>query len=275
MRLARVEVDEGEVAAIEHRGELHRVDRLDAILGVALPDDVLPAGSFARRVLSLGVVTLAAHAEALADGTHLDDARLGKGARLLPPTGADPVVLELPMDGRSVRSYRVSGRALFGHGAAGLSARDAGPLLVAPGLAIVLGEDLHLPSLGEAREAVLGVTLALAWSLARERDAATAEGLGPSPARDVGTHLGPLLTAAFDLDVAVAAELTIGSAVTQTTLRAGTRRVAEALVHAARYGDLRAGDVLLIASGPALPVAIGTSVSLRGEALGRLDGKIG
>lgn len=275
MRLARVEVDEGEVAAIEHRGALHRVDRLDAILGVALPDDVLPAGSFARRVLSLGAITLAGHAEALADGTQLDDARLPPDARLLPPTGVDPVVLELPADGRSARSFRVSGRALFGHRATGLSARDAGPLSVAPALAIVLGDDLHLPSLAEARDAVLGVTLALAWSLANEREAATREGLGPGPARDVGTHLGPVLTAGFQLDTDVAAELAIGAQSTHLTLRAGASRVAEALVHAARYGELRAGDVLLVAFEPSLRVATGMPVSLRCESLGRLDGQIG
>ena len=275
MRVARVQVDEGEVAAIEYRGELHRVDRLDAILGVALPEDVLPAGSFARRVLSLGLVTLAAHAEALADGTHLDDARLPAGAVLLPPAGADPVVLQLPGAGRSARSFRVSGRAIFGHGATGLSARDAGPLVVTPALAIVLGEDLHVPSLDEAGDAVLGVTLALAWSLAREHDAATAEGLGPGPARDLGTHLGPLLTAAFDLDAHVAAELTVGTEPSKTTLHAGRARVAEALVHAARYGELRAGDVLLVTGETSTRVAVGTPVSLRCESLGRLDGKIG
>ena len=274
MRLSRVQVDLGEVAAIEHRGNLYRVDRLDAILGVALPEDVLPAASFARRVLALGVSTLAAHAEALADGTHLEDALLGPGARLLPPTGVDPVVLELSAAGSS-RSFRVSGRAVFGHGGCGLLARGAGALRVAPALAVIVGEDLHVPSLAEAHGAVLGVSLALAWSLVDEHDAARAEGLGPGPARDVGTHIGPIVTVGYDLDRPIFAQLAAGTETVPTTLVAGRDRVAHALVHAARYGELRAGDVLLIPGAGAHTVAPATTVSLRAESLGRLDGKLG
>ena len=273
MRLARAIVGDHEVSAIEHGGALYRVDRLDTILGVALPEDVLPAASFARRVLSLGVATLEAHAEALAEGTQLEDARLEADARLLPPTGDDPVVLELPA--RSAISYRVSGRSTLGHCAPGIAPRDVGPLSVSPALAIVVGEDLHRPSVAEARRAILGVTLALAWSAVREREAAMSAGLGPSPARDVGTHLGPTVTIDFRLD-AVAATLEIdGRTALQTTLTAGDDRVAEALARAARYGDLRAGDVLLLPAEVQLSVPPGRLVSLRAEGLGRLDGVLG
>jgi hypothetical protein len=274
MRVARAIVGDREVAAIEHGGGLYRVDRLDDVLGVDLPRDVLPAASFSRRVLSLGVSTLGEHAAALAEGTLLEDTRLEPSARLLPPIGDDPVVFELSP--HAAIAYRVSGRSVLGHLAPGLVPRDAGPFTVSPALAIVVGEDLHRPSVAEARDAILGTTLALAWSLVRERDAAMSAGLGPSPARDVGTHLGPHVTIDFRLEADVAATVEVdGKHVLSTSLRTGDARIGEALARAARYGDLRAGDVLLLPSDLQVAVPAGRLVSLRAEGLGRLEGSLG
>lgn len=295
MRVARAWIEGRELAAIEHEGQHFRVDVLDQLLGVPLPSDLLDrAAIFSTRVFGLKLGGLDDHAEAIAEGTRLDEARLDPSlTRLLPPVGGAPAVLELPPQGDSSLSVRINGRALLGHDSMGLLPLDDGPLWVAPAVAFIVGDELHLSSPEEATRSIIGRSLALAWSLVQDESQGQREGLGPSPGREVGTHLGPylLLNPAFGLstpsprtyededdDIDGEVELTLqpdGGRTLSTILRPSSERVARAMARASRFSDLSPGDVVLVTASRRLRVEPGHPVSLSAPGLGTLRGQIG
>jgi 2-keto-4-pentenoate hydratase/2-oxohepta-3-ene-1,7-dioic acid hydratase in catechol pathway len=167
---------------------------------------------------------------------------------------------------------------LLGDDQTGLVPPGSGALLVAPAIAVVLADDLHVPSLADAQGAMLGLTLALAWSLADDEREARAQGLGPGAAREVGTHLGPWLTTAGQLESAdrFSLELSTGDgAKSSVAIEIDPDRLTRAILRAGRFGDLRAGDVLLLPSSERAAVEPGVDVSLRSEKLGTLRGRQG
>ncbi|HEU4536777.1 MAG TPA: fumarylacetoacetate hydrolase family protein, partial [Polyangiaceae bacterium] len=195
-----------------------------------------------------------------------------------PPLGRSPTLLEAPLDGTVPLAARVDGRALLGHEASGLVPDDVGPLRVRPALALVLGDDLHKPRPEEAAKAVLGVCPALAWSSVDDERRAAEAGLGPGPGRDVGTHLGPWLTyrQAFEYGLELDLRLSSGQAsVRSKRVRLDRERYGAILARAARYGDLAAGDALLLTVGPGLEVPAAQEARLDAGSLGLLAGRLG
>jgi hypothetical protein len=296
MRVSRAWVGGREVAALEHEGRYFRVDKLDEVLGAPFPEDLRDrVAEFQTRVFGLKLAGLEDHTEAIAEGTRLDDARVGfPPGRLLPPTSASPAVIELVGGRDDTLSTRLNGRALFGHESMGLLPRGTGPLWVSPAIAVVVGDDLHLCSPAEARRAVVGRCLALAWSLAPEEQQARQHGMGAGPGREAGTHIGPFLTIdpgfglatplppattqpggapsseTFELALEADGERTLG-----VSILASIDRVGRALAAAARFADVLAGDVLLVTSGQRLRVEPGQPVSVRAAGLGALRGQVG
>lgn len=269
MRVARLALYGQELCAIEHRGALYRVDRLDAILGAPLPSGT---ATFQRRVIALGLGTLRDHVEALEEGTRLDDATVHvPPAQILPPTSTSPRVRDVTAQSTELCAP-VPGRVLA-HDTIGLLPRGAGPLVVAGAVALVIADDLHLPTEAEARHAILGMTLGIAWSLAADEQTAIAAGLGPMAARDVGTHLGPWLT---EIDGAEhALDLRAGSRSLHTRLSLAEDRVARIVARAGRFEDVHAGDVFVFVSPDRLSVEAGEDVTVSSVELGTLRGRIG
>jgi hypothetical protein len=274
MRVARCLIDGQEEALLEHAGALYRVALLDEILGAPLPTDLLARSlSFGTRVFSLALAGLDDHADALADGTRLDDAALGGLPLLLPPCGARAAVLELPAGQRGDLTLALRGATLRGPDAP-VADPEGGSLLVAPALAFVLGDDLLIGGdPAAAARAIVGRCLALAWSSPRlERDGRLA-GLGPGPGREVGTHLGPWLSTDELPDAPLDVELRIADRVPiRVRINQERERVARALACAARQGPLLAGDVLLLVSPERLVVAPGETVVATAAGLGALRG---
>lgn len=256
--------------ALEHEGGLYRADWLDDVLGSPLPDDLLPlAASFRRRVFAMGMAGLDNHAFELADGTRLDDCKLPSPPdRWLPPCGEDPALFELPPE--ATLPLRLESRALRGHDA---DAPSLGrPLRVSAALALILTEDLRLPSIDEARGALGGACLALCWVDPQLDAQARREGLGPGPGRSPGTHLGPWLgtdplPARVELALAAA-----GRSVQKVTVVEPIKRAAEAVRVLGQRLDLKAGDAVLVAAAGHAEVRPGEQVAMRGPGLGELWG---
>jgi hypothetical protein len=307
MRVARVWDGERELAAVEYEGGFYRVDRLDAALGVPLPDDMMGvAGDFSTRVFGLSMLGLADHLDALVTGSRLDDALCDPyAARVLPPCGRSPQVLELVSPGASALSARLSSRALYGHDTSVVLPLDEPHARVAPAVAFVVGDDLQRASVDEARRAIAGRCLALAWSIERESLEATSEGMGPWPGREVGTHLGPFLRAStgvglstpieplpssldvelqvgpprpsmwFDEASIVDVDVDVAGSRLSTALEAPIDRIATALALASRFAPVIAGDVLVVSSRAHLVVPRGWEATLRADGLGELVGRAG
>lgn len=276
MRIAKVLENGAEIAAIEHKGGLYRVEGLDGLLGAPIPTSIASgAFLFDRRVFGLGLAGLDEHEAALRDGYHLEDVRLEQTI-VLPPTSRDPALFDL-VDGGPEVAVRVSGRALHGHQGVGVLPTSAGPIHVAPGVAILLGEDLHVPTMEEAMGAIVGYSLVLAWSLDEADEEARAGGLGPSVAREVGTHVGPSLVtldAAFGNGFGVRVGIA-DKPVGETIVPVDHDRVTRALKRAARFGDLHAGDALLVLAGKRYAVRHGEWVTIESPLLGELAGRMG
>ncbi len=280
MRVARVPVEGLDLAALLFEGAFYRVDVLDELLGSPFSSDLGVTAEFHRRVFGLASAGLGLHLEALADGHRADEARVELGPRrpLLPPLGRSPTLLEAPLEGELALAGRVDGRALLGHEASGLVPEDVGPMRVRPALALVLGDDLHKPRPDEAAKAVLGVCPALSWAALDDERRALEAGLGPGPGRDVGTHLGPFLTyrQAFEFGLELDLRLVSGQAsVRSKRVRLERERYGAIFARAARYGDLAAGDALLLTVGPGLEVAVAQEVRLEAGPLGTLRGRLG
>lgn len=260
MRIARVFEGSSPTVALAYGSGLYRAAAIERILGAPLAEET--PQSFEERVFGLGLVGLDLTWAELAGGTHLEDTRLPAGTILLPPVGRDPAVLELAAFGHDTRPRRVSGRALYGHesavalpGPALSSPRSAGReraagaggsgLGVGVGLAFVLGEDLRRANARAAWEALLGACLAMAFSLG-ELDERTGFAAAPNHARELGTALGPWLVTRDEW----------GPRVTLTTpggdhvVSIDQARVGEALAWVSWLGDVRAGDVLIVATPP-------------------------
>jgi hypothetical protein len=280
LRVARVPFEGLDLTALLFEGALYRVDILDELLGSPFSSGLGVTAEFHRRVFGLASAGLGPHLEALADGHRADEARVELGPRrtLLPPLGRSPTLLEAPIDGAHALATRIDGRALLGHEASGLVPDNVGPLRVRPALALVLSDDLHKPRAEEAAKAVLGVCPALAWSSLEDERRAIEAGLGPGPGRDVGTHLGPWLTyrQAFEYGFELDLRLSSGqSSVRSKRVRLERERYGAILARAARYGDLAAGDALLLTVGPGLEVPAAQEARLDAGPLGLLAGRLG
>ncbi|HEU4404036.1 MAG TPA: fumarylacetoacetate hydrolase family protein [Polyangiaceae bacterium] len=280
LRIARVPIEGLDLTALLFEGAFYRVDVLDELLGTPFSSELGVTAEFHRRVFGLGSAGLEPHLEALAEGHRADEARVELGPRrpLLPPLGRSPTLLEAPVDGPTPLAARVDGRALLGHEASGLVPDDVGPLRVRAALALVLGDDLHKPRPEEAAKAVLGVCPALTWAALDDERRALEAGLGPGPGRDVGTHLGPFLTyrQAFEFGLELDLRLVSGSSSARyKRVRVERERYGAILARAARYGDLTAGDALLLTVGPGLEVAAAQEARLEAGPLGTLSGRLG
>ncbi len=273
MHVARCLIEGQEEALLEHQGGLYRVALLDEILGAPLPTDLLARSqSFETRIFGLALAGLDDHAEALADGTRLDDAALTEPPLLLPPCGARAAVLELPAGQEGDLTLPLRGATLRGPEAP-LADLRGGSLLVAPALAYILGDELVGGSPEAADRAIVGLCLALAWSSSRlEREGQIAD-LGPGPGRDIGTHLGPWFSTEAVTDSPVAIALRCGDNLAiQIRISPERPRIAHALARAARHGPLFAGDVILLVSPERLVVGPGQRVTATAPGLGLLRG---
>jgi hypothetical protein len=283
LRVARMPFDGLDLTALLFEGAFYRVDVLDELLGAPFSNDLGITAEFHRRIFGMASAGLGPHLEALADGHRADEARVEFGPRrpLLPPLGRTPTLLEAPLDAppsAPALALRIDGRALLGHEASGLVPDAVGPLRVRPALALVLGDDLHKPRPEEAAKAVLGVCPALAWTALDDERRALEAGLGPGPGRDVGTHLGPWLTyrQAFEQGLELDLRLVTGqNSLRAKRVRLDRERYGGILARAARYGDLTAGDALLLTVGPGLEVALAHEVRLEAGPLGTLSGRLG
>jgi Fumarylacetoacetate (FAA) hydrolase family len=280
LRIARVPIEGLDLTALLFEGAFYRVDVLDELLGTPFSSELGVTAEFHRRVFGLASAGLEPHLEALAEGHRADEARVELGPRrpLLPPLGRSPTLLEAPLEGSTPLATRVDGRSLLGHEASGLVPDEVGPLRVRAAIAVVLGDDLHKPRPDEAAKAVLGVCPALAWSALDDERRAVEAGLGPGPGRDVGTHLGPFLTyrRAFEFGLEIDLRLTCGAASARhKRVRVERERYGAILARAARYGDLAAGDALLLTVGPGLEVPVAHEVRLDAGPLGTLGGRLG
>jgi fumarylacetoacetase-like protein len=280
LRVARVPFEGLDLTALLFEGAFYRVDVLDELLGSPISNDLGVTAEFHRRVFGLASAGLTAHLESLADGHRADEARVELGPRrhLLPPLGRSPTLLEAPIDGALPLAARVDGRALLGHETSGLVPDGVGPLRARPALALVLGDDLHKPRPDEAAKAVLGVCPALAWSSVDDERRAVEAGLGPGPGRDVGTHVGPFLTYRQAFEAGLELDLRLASGQQSARLkrvRLERERYGAILARAARYGDLIAGDALLLTVGAGLEVGAAQEVVLDAGPLGTLSGRLG
>jgi hypothetical protein len=275
MRVARGLIEGHEEVLLEHGGALYRVALLDEFLGAPLPTDLLARSlSFETRVFGLALAGLDDHDAALADGTRLGDAALLGPPLLLPPCGARASILELPAGQRGDLTLALRGATLRGPGAP-VADPQGGPLLVAPALAYVLGDDLVNGDPAAAARAIAGRCLGLAWSSARLEREGRLAGLGPGPGREIGSHLGPWL--ATDEPAGdprpVEIELRCGDNPSLLVRMNQERdRVARALARAARLGPILAGDVLLLVSPERLTVEPGQTVTAAAAGLGVLRG---
>lgn len=261
MRIARVFEGSSPTVALAFGSGLYRASAIEAILGSPLPEGTSQA--FEDRVFALGLLGLDLTYGELAGGTHLEDTRLPPGVALLPPVGRDPAVLELPAFGDDTRPRRVSGRALYGHESsvalpfpafsAGASrSRDRSAAATPPGmgvgvgLAFVLGEDLRRATARSAWDAVIGGCLALTFSLG-ELDERTGFVPAPVHARELGTALGPWLVTRDEQGSRVQLATPQGDQV----ISIDGARIGDALAWVSWLGDVRAGDVLIVATPPA------------------------
>lgn len=270
MRLARLRVEGRSIVAIEHRGLLYRVDRLDRALGAPVPDELrAQAGLFQTRVFAMGGVGLDDHEVELDDGTMLDDCCVEPGTLLawLPPWGEGGTLHELgpgdelprPIGGRAVRGHEVRAPGL-----------EAGALQVSPALALIVRDDLHLPGLDEVERALFGVSLGLAW---RSPEAGQ-RGFDRLP----GTHLGPwLVTPVPGGEVALTMTARGGRPAVQARVALGpiVARAARALTALGRHQDLTAGDAVLALLPDTLEVEPGETVTLIADGVGELRGRVG
>jgi len=298
MRIARVFEGSSPTVALAHGSGLYRASAIEAILGTPLPDGTSQA--FEDRVFALGLLGLdLTHAE-LAGGTHLEDTRLPPNVALLPPVGKDPAVLELPAFGSDTRPRRVSGRALCGHeGSVALPfaapqdtrarSRDRGGQSAAPGmgvgvgLAFVLGEDLRRATPAGAWNAVIGASLSLTFSLGELDERA---GFVPAQihSRELGTALGPWLVTRDEWG----SQVTLSTPDGDHVVNVDGARIGNALSWVSWLGDVRAGDVLIVATPPAwrqleqrvsveapgfgqLAVTLGGAPGIPGDGLARID----
>jgi len=282
MRVAHISAAGQALIALEHAGDFYRVDVLDALLGSPLPADIVPLASrFSTRIFSLGWAGLSEHVEELQSGFQVPAAKVASEwtTTLLPPTGEHPALIEVPATGSSEIALRLNARTLLGAGAIGRLQHQAGPLKVAPAVALVLGDDLHLPDPDTVLRSVAGYALALAWSSVTEEREGLAQGVGPGPGRDVGTHIGPCLVHPRDVHTAdpLTVTLSIGSdPEVPYAFPFDPARLGRVLARAAKFGDLYAGDVLLLVGQPRLPVVAGQLVTAcANEAFGTLEGRLG
>lgn len=273
MRLARLWVDGRDVAAIAHDGRLYRVDRLDAVLGAPLPPDILPvAQTFSRRVFGLAMAGLDDHEREILEGMRLGDCEAPAGAVLLPPCGRSPALLQatpgvdLPL--------RLDGRALFGHERAAPTPFSGGALWVQGAVALVLGEDLHLPAPDEIAPAIGGLCLALAWGSTEAEASSLRAGLGPAPGREPGTHLGPWLTTGKP-PPSVTLEVEVDRDRRQQQVPVDLDLVARSLSRLGRAADLLAGDVVLLPAQHRIHIDRGQWARVSAPALGALRGRVG
>jgi hypothetical protein len=273
MRVARLWHEGEALAALAHEGALYRVDLLDRALGSALPPGLLDgAGGFQRRVFSMALAGLEEHDFELRDGIEVEDCALTcPPARWLPPCGQDPALLEL-RPGASL-PWRLDGRALWGHE---VRARATGSsLLVRPCLGLVLQEDLHLPSPREVRRALAWLCLGLAWVDPTLAARAAAEGVGASPGRLPGTHLGPWIQPAEEGVFVLTLDRQRPGEGLACAIALELDRVALVVAQQAAHADLRAGDVVLLSSSLECPVEEGEWVSVSEPKLGVLRGRVG
>jgi hypothetical protein len=244
------------------------------VLGAPVPGPLRErAGDFQARVFAMGSVGLEEHEGELCDGTRLDDCRLDDDEpwAYLPPWGEQGALLELGPGDDLPRP--LGGRAVRGHGtrAPGL---DAGPLLVSPAVAFVLGDDLRLPSRDEVRRALLGACLGLAW----RSPSAARRGFERLP----GTHLGPwLVTPAptADVDLALVCRSPSADAPAETRHRVALgsllERAVDALTALGQHEDLAAGDALLALLPGSVEATPGEPVTVGADGLGELWGQVG
>jgi hypothetical protein len=273
MRVARLGLEGDELAALEHEGQLYRVDHLDDALGSPLPRGLWPvAGQFQRRVFSLALVGLDDHDFELRDGLDASDCVTRcPPAWWLPPCGQDAALFELGPGASS--PLRLEGRSLLGHEARA-RAPAAGGVVVSPCVGLIVSEDLRLPSALEVERSLPWMSLGLAWTAVDAETRALAEGLGRGPGRELGTHLGPWLQPVTAGAMALQIQQEGGDAVA-ATLEVDLARVAEVMSRRAGFAELRAGDVVLLVSPGRLAVEVGRWVDVESSALGRLRGRVG
>jgi hypothetical protein len=272
MRVARLGLDGFELAALEHGGRLHRVDLLDDVLGSPLPQGLRSlAGNFQRRVFSMALAGLDVHAFELQDGIDVADCEVScPPACWLPPCGQHAALFELrpgaslplPLDGRSLLGHEARGRTPEGSVAE-----------VTPCVALIVGEDLRLPSPVEVRAALPWMTLGLAWSAPEVEAEAERQGLGPGPGRGAGTHLGPWLQPAVEGPVELRITGAEGPKILE--IEVDLDRVAAVMSRPSGCGELRAGDVVLLSAPRRLMARVGAWVEVESVALGKLRGRLG
>jgi hypothetical protein len=272
MRVARLGLDGVELAALEHEGRLYRVDLLDDVLGSPLPRELWPlAGDFQRRVFSMALAGLDTHAFELQDGIDVADCEVScPPACWLPPCGQHAALFEL-RPGASL-PLPLDGRSLLGHETRGRTPEDS-VVEVTPCVGLIVGEDLRLPSPTEVRAALPWMSLGLAWSAPGVGEEAERQGLGPGPGRSAGTHLGPWLQSAVEGPVELR---TLGAEGPRTVeIEVDLDRVTAVMSRPSGYGELRAGDVVLLPAPGRLVAGVGVWIEVESVALGRLRGRLG
>jgi hypothetical protein len=279
MRIARVGLDGQEICAIEFKGQYYRVDALDEILGFPCTDDLTTSAAlFHRRVFGLGMMYLHNHLAELAEGALLDDAVIYPHPFWLPPCGRHAALTQLVTASGHDVMVRLNDRAVYGHEGVGMLPMNGIHLKVQPAIAVILGDDLHFAGTSEVVSSILGYSLALCWELLEDEAIAACSNLGPSVKREVGTHLGPCIwvygrkTPAPSFDPKLQVE---GQEAHLFPFTPDLNRIAQAVGWATRFSDVRAGDVVLLPCGTAVPVPPGRLVTVSSPPIGVLRGRVG
>jgi 2-keto-4-pentenoate hydratase/2-oxohepta-3-ene-1,7-dioic acid hydratase in catechol pathway len=284
MRLARVLIADAPTpqVALERDGSLYDVEALDERFDTRFaPERFANAGDFRTRAIALGCAGLDDLDARLCSGERPTEARLDKDAFVwCAPFDADRALLvELRGFGSDeLPRYRIgNARSVVGHAATIALADDETRAEVKLDLGIVLREDLTRASAGEAREAILGLSILAAWTGQDELERARAAGRGDGAARDRASQLGPLLVTIDELASLrdKRAQLRIGDRVVfEGTIGTELETIAESIAALSHALDLRAGD--LIGAGLDLAraeVPRGIKADLLVERLGRLTGR--